>query len=156
MSRNPHPPLNPERSEYLCDVVKIRPVLQYSTTTRTEAKYEVFNERKCETSRDQRECDEAYGVTAIFDQDVFRKDVGTNFQPFLTFGQQCTAVPEDKERRVVFASAKIVSSSSPTSATLMLPRSSSSGTLSSSLVSSCSSNVESSKSSSRESSSSRK
>ena len=142
MSRNPHPPLNPERSEYLCDVVKIRPVLQYSTTTRTEAKYEVFNERKCETSRDQRECDEAYGVTAIFDQDVFRKDVGTNFQPFTTYGQQCTAVLEDEERRDVFVSAK----------TFSLGGSS----ISSSPVSSRSSNKESSKSSSRDSSSSRK
>ena len=95
-----------------------------------ETKCQVVNERKCATSRDWRQCDEAYGVTAIPDQDVFRKKVRTNFQLFVTFGQQCTAVPEDEEQRDVFVSAK----------TFTLRG----------FIKSCSSNKESSKSSKRE------
>ena len=68
----------PERSEDPCDV-KTRPVPQYFSATLTEAKCEVFNERKCASVRDLRECDKAYGdgVTAIMfpDQDKFRKEV---------------------------------------------------------------------------------
>ena len=101
----------------------------------------MFNERKCSTS-DRREGDKAYGVTAINDQNKFKKEVGTNLQPFITYGQQCMAVPEDEERRDVFVSAK----------TFSLGGSS----ISSSPVSSRSSNKESSKSTTRESSRSRK
>ena len=95
---------------------------------------QVVNERKCQTSKNQRKYDEAYGngVTAIknSDHDKFSKEVGTNFQLFITFGQQCTAVPEDEERRDVFVSAK----------TFTLRG----------FIKSCSSNKESSKSSKRE------
>ena len=61
---------------------------------------------KLKTS-DRREYDEAYGVTAISDQNKFRKKVRTNLQPFTTFGKQHTAVLEDDERKDVFVSAKI-------------------------------------------------
>ena len=61
---------------------------------------------KLKTS-DRREYDEAYGVTAISDQNKFRKKVRTNLQPFITFGQQRTAVLEDDERKDVFVSPKI-------------------------------------------------
>ena len=105
MSRNPDVSLNPERSEDLCDDGKTRPVAQFFSATLT--KCQVVNERNCETSGDQRKCDKAYGVTAISDQDEFWKEVGTNLQPFITFGQQCTAVPEDEERRDLFVGVKI-------------------------------------------------
>ena len=88
-------PLIPERSEDPCDV-------------RTVAKCQMFNERKCSTS-DRREGDKAYGVTAIPDQDVFRKKVRTNFQLFITFGQQCTVVIEDEERRDVLVKGDLSS-----------------------------------------------
>ena len=75
-----------------------------SPTLLLKLRCQVFNERKCSTS-DRRECDKAYGdgVTAIqySDQDEFRKQGETNFQLIITFGQQCTAVLEDEERRIV-------------------------------------------------------
>jgi len=63
----------------------------------------IVNERKCSASGDEREGDKAYGVTVVMfsDQNKFRKKVGTNLQPFITFGQQCAAVPENEERRDV-------------------------------------------------------
>ena len=104
MPRNPDLLLDPERSEDPCVNV------QEKCHSVPEVKCQVVNERKCSTS-DQRECDEAYGdsVTAIKNSDhgKFRKEVGTNFQLSITFGQQCTAVLEDEERRNVFVSVKI-------------------------------------------------
>ena len=74
---------------------------------------QVVNERKCQTSKNQRKYDEAYGngVTAIknSDHDKFSKEVGTNFQLFITFGQQCTAVIEDEERRDVLVKGDLSS-----------------------------------------------
>ena len=53
------------------------------------AKYEVFNERKCKTSRNLGKCDDVYGVTAIMfsDQDKFRKE-------FFLGGVSCSSTSE--------------------------------------------------------------
>ena len=104
MPRNPDLTLNPEWMEDPCDV---RTSAQSFSTIGT--KWWKWKWRKCATSRDCRECDKAYGVTAIPDQDVFRKKVRTNFQLFITFGQQCTAVIEDEERRDVLVKGDLSS-----------------------------------------------
>ena len=144
MPRNRDLPLIPERSDDPCDV-------------RTEAKCQMFNERKCSTS-DRRECDKAYAVTAISDQNKFRKKVRTNLQPFITFGQQRTAVLEDDERKDVFVSAKIffLGGVIVFLHVIDVVKISTGSSVSSLSVSSYSSNVESSKLSLRESSRSRK
>ena len=159
MTRNPDVPLNPERSEESRDDVKTRAVPQSCSATMIQCHY--VNERKCSTSEDEREGDQAYAVTAVMfsDQHEFRKKVETNLEPLRTFGQQCAAVSEGEEQRDVIV--KTFSSEEPScssmSELLMSSRSSplvtpsSASMLSrssfSSEVSSCSSNVESSKSS---------
>ena len=87
MTSNPDFPLNPERSEESHDDVKTRAVPQSCSATMTQCHY--VNERKCSTSGDKREGDQAYAVTAVMfsDQHEFRKKVETYLEPFNTFGQ---------------------------------------------------------------------
>ena len=122
MTRNPDVPLNPERSEESRDDVKTRAVPQSCSATMIQCHY--VNERKCSTSEDEREGDQAYAVTAVMfsDQHEFRKKVETNLEPLRAFGQQCAAVSEGEEQRDVII--KEEPSSSSTSESLMSSRSS--------------------------------